>query len=163
MSAIASEMAFPTEEYERRMKTLRRLMQEKNLDVLLVHSPRAQCYLTGFDTINTWEYRCLVIPIEGDPILAVRELEEAAVRLTSWLTKTVMFRADENPIVRTVQALKGLGLDSGRIGVETDSLLPTYQYSELVDALPRAVFVDARDAVCSASLLKSPAELACLA
>jgi Xaa-Pro dipeptidase len=53
-------------------------------------------------------------------------------------------------------------LDSGRIGVETDSLLPKHHYGGLIDALPRATFVDARDAVCSASLLKSPAELACV-
>jgi Xaa-Pro aminopeptidase len=162
MATIASEMAFPREEYERRLEALRRLMREKNLKVLLAHSPRAQCYLSGFETINTWEYRCLVIPIEGDPILAVRELEEAGVRLTSWLTKTVMFRADEDPIARTIHALKSLGLDSGRVGVETDSLLPKYQYGELVDALPRAELVDARDAVCAASLRKSPAELACM-
>ena len=157
----ASELAFPREEYENRLKRLRVELRGAQLEGLLVHSPRLQCYLTGFETVNTWAYRCLVIPLEGEPVLSVIQLEESAVQLTSWIRQLALYRPGESPIAATVEMVKTLGLESSRIGIEMETLsLSPLQYAELAAALARVSFVDSSSLLRSLTICKSEAEIA---
>jgi len=162
--SIPSEMTFPREEFAQRMERLRKRIRDKDLQVLLIHSPRAQAYLTGFETLNTWEYRCLLVPADGEPTLVVRDLEEANVYLTSTLQKTSLFRGDQSPIGRTAQLLAELGLNKAgaRVGIENDSLLPQIRYDELNDALRQTTVINGTPLVSGLYMIKSPREVAAI-
>jgi Xaa-Pro dipeptidase len=158
--AARPEIAFPTEEYNVRVSRLREQMERQGLDAVLVHTPRGQCYLTGFETIDSWGYRCLVVPREGDLVLAIIEMEEANVYLTSELRKVVLFRPGQNRVKQTADAIRSMGLGNGRLGVESDSLLAPSRFVELEEGLPDAKWVDATSALARVVLTKSTAEVA---
>ena len=62
---IQRELAFSQEEYDARLARVKAQMAAEEIEVLLVHTPANQCYLTGFQTLNLYDYSCLVIPIDG--------------------------------------------------------------------------------------------------
>lgn len=157
---IPSELAFSKQEYDRRLERTLAKMQDYRVDVLLVHTPRNQCYLTGFETLNMWQYSCLILSMGEPPILLVPEMEEAGVYLTSWIKDTVLFRPDEDPVALTAKVLQEKGLDNAHIGLEMQSISITpAQYLQLQEALPRATFVETSELVRGLGMIKSPAEI----
>jgi Xaa-Pro dipeptidase len=155
-----SEMAFSQQEYDSRIAKLRGLMRTEHLDAVLVHSPRNQCYLTGFDTVNTWVYRCLIVPLSGDPVLSVLELEKPGVQLTSSVESIPIFLPHENPLDVTIRLLKDLHLDRATIGAELGAVaLSPRQSEQLAAALPKARFVDIAEMLGKLTIVKSRAEV----
>ena len=155
---IARELAFSQEEYDARLARARARMAAENIEVLLVHTPANQCYLTGFQTLNLYDYSCLVLPIDGAPFIQVLDMEEGNVSLTSRMEDVVTYTAVDNPVTITQDVLRGRGLLNRRIGIEADTpFLTPRRYDALSQVLPN--LVDASDLVKMIRLLKSSAEI----
>lgn len=84
-----SELAFPMAEYETRMAATRHAMDEEDIDTLLVSHACDLNYLTGYDTLGTDIYACLILPREGDPILHTMTVEIPAAVATTWVVDRV--------------------------------------------------------------------------
>jgi Xaa-Pro aminopeptidase len=160
---IPKDLAFPEEEYRRRVAKVRSLMAERGLDALLVTEVPNVCYLSGYDTFVPNNFACLTLAADGEPTLQVAEFEIPGALLNSWVKDVRATRFnDPDAVVKEFSGiLQEHKLDGKRIGLETR--LPGINidvYEGLKKALPRANFVDASDLVFRARLVKSPAELA---
>lgn len=70
---------FPPGEYERRLAAVRRSMEERDLDALLVSTPENIYYLCGFDHMGYFAYQALLVPASGTPVLITRAMEKSTV------------------------------------------------------------------------------------
>src|SRR5688500_19120539 len=82
-------MPFTRAEYDGRLERVRAIMRARDIDLLLTHSPQNMCYLSGFSTIGIFEYACLVVPLEGQPVMVVRGLERPLARSRVWVDALV--------------------------------------------------------------------------
>lgn len=155
---IQRELAFSQDEYDARLARVKAQMAAEEIEVLLVHTPANQCYLTGFQTLNLYDYSCLVIPIDGAPFVQVLEMEEGNVRLTSQIEEIVVYTSVEDPVAMTQDLLRGRGLFNRRVGLEADTpFLTPRRYAALNQVIPNVI--DASDLVKKIRVIKSPAEI----
>jgi Xaa-Pro dipeptidase len=73
-------MYFPKSEYARRLKNVRRAMDARRLEAILVSCPESIYYLSGLDHMGYFAYQMLVVPLDDDPILITRAMERATVQ-----------------------------------------------------------------------------------
>ena len=79
---------FSLGEYQQRLDALRARMQQKGVDVMLVHSPENLYYLSGYQTPGYYWYQTLVVPLEKEPVFITRLLEESNVQHLSWVEES---------------------------------------------------------------------------
>jgi Xaa-Pro dipeptidase len=152
---------FSPEEFERRLKLVRRSMAEQGLDLLLVFIPENVLYLCGHQSIGYSSYLCLALPAEAEMTLLVREMETGCAQHYAWVEDVVFYADHENPVQVLCRALAERNLASGRVGVEMDAqFIGARRMAELTQALgPAAKAVDASGTVEQARRLKSADEI----
>ena len=152
---------FSLEEYQQRLDALRARMQQKGVDVVLIHSPENLYYLSGYQTPGYYWYQTLVVPLEKEPVFVTRLLEESNVQHLSWVEESRPYGDSEDWIARTRDVLIDLGMVSRHIGIEKGSwFLTIHDFERLSSMLPSATFVDCSGLVDEGRVIKSPAELA---
>jgi Xaa-Pro dipeptidase len=157
---IAPELSFPRSEYEQRLDRARARMDERGVDVLLVHHFPDVCYLSGYHTLFLNGYASFVLPMTWEPSLIIWENEAANADLTSWVERIAGYRTGGDPIALTADVLAGQGLASATVAVQqATTFLPVRDYLSLVEALPEATFVDGSDLVPPVKLIKSSREI----
>ncbi|MGH7266615.1 MAG: M24 family metallopeptidase [Candidatus Rokuibacteriota bacterium] len=153
------DLPFATEEYRARLARVHAAMAERGLDVLLVHTPENNYYLTGYRTIGYYSYTALIVPRGRDPIHLNRAIEKSVVEGTSWVPHQVVYPDTEHYLDATVRALREAGLDRGRAGIDKEAWYLTIgDYERLQGRLPQVTFVDAAGLVDTMRIVKSPAE-----
>jgi Xaa-Pro aminopeptidase len=157
---MANELPFTMEEYQRRLKQVRKRMAARDLDTLLVVNPASCNYLTGYVTFAVGAYQCLVVPREGDLSLLTFELELPGVFLSSWIEDGAAYVAGEDPLQATRRLLERRGLTRGTIGIERDSnFMPVERYERLVASLDGCRLADGSRIVAETMHTKSPVEI----
>jgi ectoine hydrolase len=56
--------AFEKEEYEIRISKVRKSMDEKNIEVLIVTDPSNMAWLTGYDGWSFYVHQCVVLSLD---------------------------------------------------------------------------------------------------
>lgn len=156
------ELPFSIATYVDRLERVRRLMAEAAFDGLVTTMPDAIHWLTGFDTIGYLWPQALVITPEGEPALVTRTTELPSAAASCYLRDVTGYDiATERPSTAIAAAVRRLGLDSKRLGIELSAftLVPAV-WSELLSALPDVEWRDSSALVPEARLVKEPAELA---
>ncbi|MBI4279998.1 MAG: aminopeptidase P family protein [Armatimonadetes bacterium] len=154
-------LAFPKAEYDRRLAAVRRGMAERGAEVLLLFSPQNLHYLTGYNTVGYLNYQCLLVPLEGDPVMVVRLLERPVAEATTWLATVFAYEDHEDPAGAVRRAVHEAGWASRRLACEqTSGFLSVRQYRHLEQVLG-AEIQDGSGIVEGARLIKSPLELEC--
>ncbi len=156
------ELAFSIGTYVDRLEHVRRLMAEASLDGLVTTMPDAIHWLTGFDTIGYLWPQALVVTPEGEPALVTRTTELPSAAASCYVRDVTGYDiATERPATAIAQAVRRLGLDSKRLGIELSAftLVPAV-WSELLSALPEVEWRDSSPLIPEARLVKEPAELA---
>ncbi len=159
---IPKEMAFPEEEYRRRLRKVRSYMSERALDALLVTDVPNIGYVSGFETFVPSSFGCLILTHDQDPTLQVAEFEIPGALLNGWVTdvRATRFNDPDAAHEELSSILRERHLDGRRIGVETRLPgLNIHSYQAMQAALPSASFVETSDLVFEARLVKSSAEL----
>jgi len=157
---LVKELPFPVSEYKQRLDQVRKLMEQREVDVLLVYTPENIYYLSGHDSPGYYSYQCLVVTREQDPILILRKTEELNSRTCSWIDEFATFQDEEDPIEKTVAVLSTLKRDKGVIAVEKDSWFLTVQHFErLRRLLTDAHLVNSDALVEKCRLIKSDREV----
>ncbi|MEE9324767.1 MAG: Xaa-Pro peptidase family protein [Dehalococcoidia bacterium] len=168
---IPKELAFSEAEYAERVERVRKLMAEAGLDVLVCTSTPNKCYLTGYDTVMPSGYSTLILPLEGEPVMHLPEIDVPSALKTSWVKGFIIFDWAHAQDTGTdlARALKERGFHNKRIGLEmghgeiwSNSAMDVRSYLRLKELLPEAQFQDATNLVLQVRIIKSPAELDCM-
>jgi Xaa-Pro dipeptidase len=159
--SIWKDLAFPQEEYDRRVALVRQTMADREIEVLLVFTPENVNYLTGYDTIGYSSYLCLALPVDSEPVLVIREMERGVAMSTTWLKDFATTGDTDDSVERTVAALSSRKLLQRRIGLEaTGSFVTPQTWLRLRSALGEANVTDGSGLVERSRAIKSPGEIA---
>ena len=157
-----SALPFTRDEYDGRLEAVRREMRARSADLVLLDEAEHLCYVTGFDRSAT-RYQFCVVPLEGEPTVFLRSLDEPSFLERSWVKSYVTFADWEDPVETLARVLTERGWASKRIGLELDSnYLSVQRWEEIRRALPGAAFVDFGGVLRRLRLKKSPAEIGLL-
>ena len=151
--------AFPAEEYQRRVATLRATMQQQGVELLIIDQFEHLAYYTGHIPTGAM-YQCCLLPLHDEPLMVVRSLDGAMLAEMSWVRDRLLFDDSENPLERVAQVIMRRGWHRLPIGVETDShfLLPA-RLEQLKSHLPEARFIDFGGHMWAQRLYKSAREI----
>ncbi len=152
---------FERSEYQARLARVQTALKARGLDGLLAFQPETVTWLTGFFTRGYGSFQLAVIPVEGQPTLVCRDVEEYYLDATCMYPDRAMWTDSDAPMAVASKAIQiSLGA-TARAGVETAAWpLSVARYKQLKDCLPDCRFTDESGLVRKMRLIKSPAEIA---
>ncbi|MCX4186979.1 ectoine hydrolase [Methylophaga sp. OBS4] len=154
------DMTFPFEEYERRLGELRIRIAQRHLDAVVITDPENIMYLTDYQTTGYSFFQALVVPLEKDPFMITRAMEESNVIARTWVDRTRPYPDTGDAIQMLVDALREFGLADKRIGYERNSyFFPAYQQDFVHTTLTDGKLLDCFGIVEQGRIRKSPVEI----
>jgi len=151
---------FSLQEYKGRLNALRKRMEQKGVDVMLIHTPENLYYMTGYQTPGYYWYQTLVVPLEKEPVFITRLLEDSNAEHLTWVEERRPYGDSEDWVARTKEVLVDLGMGSKRIGVEKRSwFITNHDFERLKGMMRGARFVDCSMLVEEGRMIKSPQEI----
>jgi Xaa-Pro dipeptidase len=120
-------------------------MQASGLEAMISCSPENFAYLTGFvvpsQPLIRHRHAMVIVTADGRTAIFGVDMEATTIRRREPDTPSrIWAEFTDNAMAVLADLLKGLGLDSGRIGIEMD-YLPAGDYGQLRQELPQATFV----------------------
>lgn len=154
------DMTFPFAEYQRRLKELCERIEERHLDAVVITDPENIMYLTDYQTTGYSFFQALVVPLEDEPFMITRAMEESNVIARTWVERTRPYPDTGDAIQSLVEALIEFGLGNKRIGYERNSyFFPAYQQDCIHTTLTNAKLLDCFGIVEEGRICKSTAEI----
>jgi len=156
---------FTDQEFTQRTDRAIESIQDRGLDGILLFAPESHYYLTGYDTFDYAMFQCMIVSAKGDVHLLTRLPDLRQAQQTSILSNTQIHIWVEvegaNPCTDLLKLLSDLGLSSGLLGIETQTVgLTAYNYQRLSQVLDGNVtLVEASDLVSLIRRIKSPREI----
>ncbi|MCJ8145038.1 Xaa-Pro peptidase family protein [Ancylobacter sp. A5.8] len=156
------ESAFPKAEYDARVAKARAGLAEAGIDVMIVTGPENIFYLTGQQTPGYYTFQALVLPVEGDPVFVVRQLEYFNFVANTYITDAAIYQDTDDPVRFLVSLIEARGLKGKRVAIDKRGwFLPIATYEALLAALGSVH--DAAGVVEKLRMVKSPLEVEKLA
>lgn len=156
--ARGSECAFAESEYAARLDKVRAGMAARGLDAAIFTGPENIFYLTGQQTPGYYTFQCLIVPMQGEPLFLLRQLELTNFLRNTFITNYETYGDGVTPAGLIVETLKRRGLSTKRVAIEKSGwFLPITFYEALTAALPSVD--DASGIVEVLRRVKSPAEI----
>ena len=120
-------------------------MKAAHLDAMISCSPENFAYLTGFvvpsQPLIRHRHAMVIVTADGKTAIFAVDMEATTIRRREPDTPaTIWAEFTDKAMAVLAGQLKGLGLQSARIGIETD-YLPAADFANLMQALPKATFV----------------------
>lgn len=154
------DMLFPFAEYKRRIDELRERIAARKLDAVVITDPENIMYLTDYQTTGYSFFQALVVPLEDEPFMITRALEESNVTARTWVERTRPYPDTGDAIQMLVDALREFGLYNKRIGYERNSyFFPAYQQDFVHTSLTDGKLLDCFGIVEEGRICKSPLEI----
>ncbi|MBT7810912.1 MAG: ectoine hydrolase DoeA [Deltaproteobacteria bacterium] len=160
--------AFEKEEYEIRISKVRKSMDEKNIEVLIVTDPSNMAWLTGYDGWSFYVHQCVVLSLEGEPFWYGRGMDTNGAKLTVFMQHENIIgypddyvqNPEKHPMDYLCKILTEKNWAQKTIGVEKDNYYFTASCLESLQRnLVQANFVDSTGLVNWQRTVKSPREL----
>ncbi|QYJ05581.1 ectoine hydrolase [Nocardioides panacisoli] len=157
---MRDDMTFPPEEYQQRLEDLRTRMQQRLLDAVVITDPENLMYLTDYQTTGYSFFQALVVPLEAEPFMITRQMEESNVIERTWVEVTRPYPDTGDAIQQLVTSLREFGLDTKRVGYERNSyFFPAYQQDRIHTSFQFGTLMDCFGIVEQGRMRKSPAEI----
>jgi len=154
------DMLFPFTEYQRRIAELRERIAARKLDAVVITDPENIMYLTDYQTTGYSFFQALVVPLEDEPFMITRALEESNVTARTWVERTRPYPDTGDAIQMLVDALREFGLYNKRIGYERNSyFFPAYQQDFVHTSLTEGKLLDCFGIVEEGRICKSALEI----
>jgi Xaa-Pro dipeptidase len=138
-------------------------VRQRDLDGLVVVSPHNLYWLTGFRTAAYFTLQACIVPADGEPLMVAIAHEESNIRGTSWVAHYRLYgmeKAQSEPARALADAIKEMGLEGRRVGIEAQANYFTgYLYDGVRALLPATRFADATDVIHGLRVVKSPQEI----
>ncbi len=160
--------AFEKEEYEIRISKVRKSMDVKNIEVLIVTDPSNMAWLTGYDGWSFYVHQCVVLSLEDEPFWYGRGMDANGAKLTVFMQYENIIgypddyvqNPEKHPMDFLSEILTEKNWSQKTIGVEKDNY---YFSASCLESLQRnlvqANFVDSTGLVNWQRTVKSPREL----
>jgi len=153
-----AESAFHEEEYQQRIARARQLLVNAGLDVMVITGPENIFYLTGQQTPGYYTFQTLVLPVEGDPVFVIRQLEYFNFISNTFIRDAAIYTDGDNPVNFLLDVLKARGWMKSRIGIDKRGwFLPIAVYEALQAEI--GTIHDAAGVIEQLRAVKSAAEL----
>ena len=92
-------MLFSKEEYKQRLDKVKKMMQEKGIDLLISHDTNNMNYLTGYDAWSFYYAQCAIVHLDAEePLCFVRAQDAGGAFITTYLKKENIIIYDEKYI-----------------------------------------------------------------
>lgn len=154
------DMTFPFEEYQRRLDGLRQRMANRLLDAVVITDPENLMYLTDYQTTGYSFFQALVVPLDGEPFMITRNMEESNVHERTWVELTRPYPDTGDAIQMLVQSLREFGLAGRYVGYERNSyFFAAYHQDAIHTTLIEGKLRDCFGIVEEGRICKSQAEL----
>jgi Xaa-Pro dipeptidase len=154
------DMTFPFEEYERRLSELRVRIAQRHLDAVVITDPENIMYMTDYQTTGYSFFQALVVPLEQEPFMITRAMEESNIIARTWVERTRPYPDTGDAIQMLVDALREFGLSDKRIGYERNSyFFPAYQQDFIHTTLTDGKLLDCFGIVEQGRVRKSAVEI----
>lgn len=164
-------LRFSAQEYERRHRKIREVMQLRGIDCLIITghgggygSAIADVrYISGLTNLTT-DGPYIVFPLLGEPMVFTSSqlVADWAAKTSPFPVKPVSFkrgtRLRDYP-TDIIASIKELGLEEGTIGIVSMRVMPAYAYAALKKGLPRATLLSAGDIMLTCRRIKSSEEM----
>ncbi|CAM3756415.1 ectoine hydrolase [Nocardiopsis tropica] len=158
---VRDDMTFEPAEYQRRLTELRERMQKRQLDAVVITDPENLMYLTDYQTTGYSFFQALVVPLDDEPVMITRAMEESNVIARTWVERTRPYPDTGDAIQELVLTLKEAGLGTKRVGYERNSyFFPAYQQDRVHTSFQQGVLMDCFGIVEAGRARKSDAEIA---
>ena len=163
----ATYLDFPLEEYEARWQSIRRSMEQAEVDALFLTMRDNVEYLSGFTTVS-WRLLdkrfWLVVPADREPVLTVDVVHEVNAQETSWIEDVRIWGSHGRTSVdHLVDICRDLRLDTATVGMELGLGMMLHmsqnELREIEGRLDGVKFVDASHLIHSARMRKSALEI----
>ncbi|WP_420102927.1 M24 family metallopeptidase [Bosea sp. (in: a-proteobacteria)] len=152
---------FPREDYLARVEKVRAELARTGQDALVAFLPETVTYLTGFFTRGYSSFQFAVIPLEGEPVLFCRDVEEYYLDATCVFPKRVMWTDSDDRIAVAARAIREAAGAKAKLAIEMQAwTLSVARYEALRAALPETVWSDMSRFTTQTRFIKSPAEIA---
>ncbi len=164
-------LPFSRQEFERRQRKVRQIMQSRGLDCLIItghtgghHSFAADIrYMTGLAG-SAAEGTFILFPLLGEPVYFAPSAFMAARIAKQCFISVAPVAFKKGTRIRDyasdlVHRIKHLGLEKATIGIVSMRVMPAGIYLDLKKGLPHADLVSAGDVLLECRLIKSPEEL----
>jgi Xaa-Pro dipeptidase/ectoine hydrolase len=162
-------MLFSKQEYQERLKKVKKSMQEKGIDLLISQDTSNMNYLTGYDAWSFYYAQCVIVHINSEePLCFVRAQDAGGAYIKTYLKDENIIVYDEkyihtwplHPYDRLVEIIKEKKWDKLNIGLEMDShYFTAYCYEKIKQGLPNAKLKDCERLVNWTRVVKSDAEI----
>lgn len=157
-SPRSNQRVFPQDEFDRRLAQARHRMTAAGIDVMVVTGPENIFYLCGQQTPGYYTFQALILPLEGEPVFVIRELEYANLLANTHLQDAVRYSDGESPVDKVVAIFASRGWSALRVGVEKGGWFLTVALYERLGATLTSIH-DATGIVEWLRAVKSPAEV----
>ena len=157
-------------ELDARLERVRERMRAAELTGLIVTDPANIFYLTGYNAWSFYTPQILFVPLEGTPVLAMREMDALGAHRTAvryaddvlGYPETLVHRPDAHPMQWVAEQLRDRGFARpGRVGFEGDAhFFAVRSFLALRDGIPEWELVESRELVNWVRLVKSEFEIA---
>ncbi len=154
------DLVFPIVEFERRVTALRERAARRGVDAVIVAGPENITYLTGYQTTGYYYFQTVVVPLDGEPFMVTRLLEDTNVQSRTWIEHSLPYADTQDPIARLADALAEFGLANKRLGYEKHCyFFRATEQEALFAACPDAAFIDCSGLVEQGRVVKSDHEI----
>jgi ectoine hydrolase len=163
-----AKLHFTREEYAARIAKVRRAMDAKGIELLLVSDPSNMAWLTGYDGWSFYVHQGVLLALDGDPVWFGRGQDANGARRTALMGDDDIIGYPDHYVQSEVRhpmdfiadRIAGRGWDRLAIGVEMDNYwFSAAAFAALQRHLPNARFVDATGLVNWQRGVKSETEL----
>lgn len=152
------EAVFPPEEFAGRMAKTRAGLEANGIDVLIVTGPENIFYLTGQQTPGYYTYQALLVPLEGEPVFIVRELEMHNLVANSFVSSIEAYPDNADPVAVTLETIDKQGWRNRRFALDKRGwFLPIAVYEAILEGLGSVA--DSAGLIERIRVVKSPREL----
>lgn len=154
---------FTSQEMNRRISGLRKMLAENNIDVAFLSSADNVFYMTGVPLLSEWgRPMWAVLPADGKSAVCGAAIERENMELHSAFDEVLVYNDDENVVKASLKLcsdfISGSIAANARIGIEAD-VIPLGIYRALQERFPQAEFVEVGELVGDLRLVKSDEEL----
>ncbi|WP_420022793.1 M24 family metallopeptidase [Cereibacter azotoformans] len=152
------EAVFPAEEFAGRIRRLQTATADLGAEALVLTGPENIFWATGRQTAGYFAFQALVVPVEGAPVLLVRQLETTGARAATWLGDIRAWQDGEDPAAALAALVHDLGLR--RLAMERTAWFVSQALAErIAAALAGVALIDGSGVAERLRAVKSPAEL----
>lgn len=128
-----------------------------DVDVLLLFPGADMGYLTGFFIGPSERLAAALIPVDGDPLLFVNEMEGGLRGQHPWIEDVGIWREHEDPVELLAETIRRQGSSLVKIGLADDA--PWGWVNRLGQLLPGARFINISQQLSSLMMIKTPQEV----